>query len=113
MPQIEYIDSIETNNLLIARSIYSIDKNNILILFILFNFKCGCFKYSFSTHSQYPRNVFSCQQTKQAIGVYSSAYNTRFDTFGHILNYPQNLLLQHDLKNILTLINYHMEINLS
>ena len=26
----------------------------------------------FSNHSQYPRNVFSCQQTKQAVGVYSS-----------------------------------------
>jgi DNA-directed RNA polymerase II subunit RPB2 len=43
----------------------------------------------FPEHSQYPRNVFSCQQTKQAVGVYSSAYNTRFDTFAHILNYPQ------------------------
>ena len=27
--------------------------------------------------------------TKQAVGLYSSAYNTRFDTFAHILNYPQ------------------------
>ena len=40
-------------------------------------------------NSQFPRNVFSCQQTKQAVGLYSSAYNTRFDTFAHILNYPQ------------------------
>ena len=43
----------------------------------------------FPEHSQYPRNVFSCQQTKQAVGIYSSAFNTRFDTFGHILYYPQ------------------------
>ena len=32
---------------------------------------------------------FSCQQTKAAVGMYSSAFNTRFDTFAHILNYPQ------------------------
>ena len=28
----------------------------------------------FPEHSQYPRNAFSCQQTKHAVGVYSSAY---------------------------------------
>ena len=43
----------------------------------------------FPEHSQYPRNAFSCQQTKHAVGVYSSAYNTRFETFSHILYYPQ------------------------
>ena len=43
----------------------------------------------FPEHSQYPRNAFSCQQTKQAVGIYSSAYNTRFETFAHILHYPQ------------------------
>ena len=43
----------------------------------------------FQNNSQYPRNVFLCQQTKQAVGVYSSAYNTRFETFAHILHYPQ------------------------
>jgi len=88
--QIEYIDSIETNNLLIARSIYSIDKDythseihpSLMLSAVALNIP-------FPEHSQYPRNVFSCQQTKQAVGVYSSAYNTRFDTFGHILNYPQ------------------------
>ena len=47
----------------------------------------------FPEHSQYPRNVFSCQQTKQAVGIYSTAYNTRFDTFGYILNYPQKPLV--------------------
>ena len=38
-------------------------------------------------------NAFSCQQTKQAVGVYSSAYNTRFDIFGHILHYPQKPII--------------------
>ena len=43
----------------------------------------------FSNNSQYPRNVFACQQTKQAVGVYSSAYNSKFETFAHILYYHQ------------------------
>ena len=47
----------------------------------------------FPEHSQYPRNAFSCQQTKHAVGVYSSAYNTRFETFSHILHYPQRPLV--------------------
>ena len=54
----------------------------------------------FPEHSQYPRNVFSCQQTKQAVGLYSSAYNTRFDTFAHILNYPQKADCNNKIQKI-------------
>ena len=81
---------MESEYCFISKDIYSIDKNythseihSSLILSPL------ALSIPFPEHSQYPRNVFSCQQTKQAVGVYSSAYNTRFDTFGHILNYPQ------------------------
>ena len=88
--QIEYIDPLESEDFLIAKSIHSIDKeyshceiHPSLILSAL------TVNIPFPDHSQYPRNVFSCQQTKQAVGLYSSAYNTRFDTFAHILNYPQ------------------------
>ena len=88
--QIEYIDSIETFNLLIAKDIYSIDKDythceihSSLIL------SAVALNIPFPEHSQYPRNVFSCQQTKQAVGIFSSSYNTRFDTFAHILQSPQ------------------------
>ena len=87
---IEYIDSIESEHSFISKDIYSIDKNyshceihSSLILSPL------ALQIPFPDHSQYPRNVFSCQQTKQAVGIYSSAYNTRFDTFGHIMYYPQ------------------------
>ena len=92
--QIEYIDSIESLNFFISKDIYSIDKDythseihSSLIL------SAVALNIPFPEHSQYPRNVFSCQQTKQAVGIYSSAYNTRFDTFGYILNYPQNPLV--------------------
>ena len=88
--QIEYIDPLETEGFFISKSIYSIDKeythceiHSSLIL------SAVALNIPFPEHSQYPRNVFSCQQTKQAVGLYSSAYNTRFDTFAHVLNYPQ------------------------
>ena len=94
---IEYIDSIESENSFIAKDIYSAyDEEKIyshseihssLILSAL------SVNIPFSNHSQYPRNVFSCQQTKQAVGVYSSAYNTRFDITGHILYYPQRPII--------------------
>mgnify|MGYP003310699778 CR=1 FL=1 len=47
----------------------------------------------FPEHSQYPRNAFSCQQTKQAVGIYTSAFTSRFETFSHILEYPQKSLV--------------------
>jgi len=88
--QIEYIDPLESEGFLIAKSINSIDKDythcdihpSLMLSAVSVNIP-------FPEHSQYPRNVFSCQQTKQVVGLYSSAYNTRFDTFAHVLNYPQ------------------------
>jgi len=87
---IEYIDPLESEDVFIAKSIHSIDKEyshceihpSLILSAVSVNIP-------FPEHSQYPRNVFSCQQTKQAVGLYSSAFNTRFDTFAHILNYPQ------------------------
>ena len=87
---IEYIDSIETENAFIGTDMKTFTNQHShceihpsLIL------SAVSLNIPFPDHSQYPRNVFSCQQTKQAVGVYSSAYNTRFETFSHILYYPQ------------------------
>ena len=87
---IEYIDSTESENALIGRDIKSFTPENThceihpsLIL------SAVSLNIPFPEHSQYPRNAFSCQQTKHAVGVYSSAYSSRFETFSHILNYPQ------------------------
>tara|TARA_B110000285_G_scaffold57608_1_gene65826 strand:- start:164 stop:3862 length:3699 start_codon:yes stop_codon:yes gene_type:complete len=92
--QIEYIDPLETEGFFIGKDIHSLDKEyshceihpSLILSAVTVNIP-------FPEHSQYPRNVFSCQQTKQAVGLYSSAYNTRFDTFAHILNYPQKPLV--------------------
>lgn len=91
---IEYIDSKESDYALICKDYRSIDKDythceiesSLILSAVTLNIP-------FPEHSQAPRNVFSSQQTKQAVGVYSTAYNTRFDTFAHILHYPQKQLV--------------------
>ena len=81
---------MESEGIFISKDIYSIDKDythseihsSLILSAVTLNIP-------FPEHSQYPRNVFSSQQTKAAVGIHSSAYNTRFDTFSHILHYPQ------------------------
>ena len=87
---IEYIDSIESENSLIAKDIQTFeDRHSHCEIHPSLILSAVSLNIPFPEHSQYPRNAFSCQQTKHAVGVYSSAYNTRFETFAHILHYPQ------------------------
>lgn len=47
----------------------------------------------FANHNQAPRNVFSGQQAKQAVGTYSTAFNHRMDNTSYVLHYPQKQLV--------------------
>ena len=87
---IEYIDSIESENVLIAKDMRTYEnKHSHCEIHPSLMLSAVSLNIPFPEHAQFPRNAFSCQQTKHAVGVYSSAYNTRFETFSHILNYPQ------------------------
>jgi DNA-directed RNA polymerase II subunit RPB2 len=44
-------------------------------------------------HNMASRNVLGMAQFKQAIGTYSTAFRTRFDTTGYVLHHPQRPLV--------------------
>jgi len=93
---IEYLDSNEMEDILIATNYKNVivgEGNSIkythceihsaLILSATVN------TIPFPHHSQAPRNVYAAHQMKQTVGVYNSNYSSRFETFSHILHYPQ------------------------
>ena len=105
-PVIEYIDTYEVNNTLISPNYHIINTCNkyshaeiesSAILGVL----ASCIP--FSHHNQSPRNTYQCAMGKQAIGIPYSNYYDRFDTFTHILHYPQKPLIDTSLMNILNL----------
>jgi DNA-directed RNA polymerase II subunit RPB2 len=53
----------------------------------------------FANHNQAPRNYFSGAQGKQAIGIYSTAFNHRMDTAAYVLHYPQRRIVNTKYMN--------------
>lgn len=45
--------------------------------------------YPLLNHNAAPRNVFALAQFKQALGTYSTAYNSRMDALSYVLHTPQ------------------------
>ena len=48
----------------------------------------------FPQNNQFPRNVFSCGQSKQAVSLYNTNYQMRMDKMGVVLNYGQTPLIK-------------------
>jgi len=56
-----------------------------------------------SDHQQAPRVIFYCAQSKQAIGIYATNYEDRFDSSGSALYYPQKALVTTDNSDIVNI----------
>lgn len=87
---VEYLDSDEEENALIAMKPEDITKEHthleidpLLILGI------SSAVLPFPQFNSAPRNTMGSGMIKQSIGFYSSNYKYRTDTRGHLLNYPQ------------------------
>lgn len=55
----------------------------------------------FLEHNQSPRNTYQAAMAKQALGLYASNFNLRFDSRAHVLHYPQKPIVQTKFLDII------------
>jgi DNA-directed RNA polymerase II subunit RPB2 len=89
---LDYIDAQETESLRISMEPFSPTKLSEIHGLALLSASASVIPYS--DHNAGVRNMFSCQQTKQACAWFNTAFNKRFDTIATWLNYAQRPLAQ-------------------
>lgn len=100
---LEYLDVEEIDTCMVAMTIHNLELNNrknesfynythceihpSMMLGVLTS------NIPFAEHNPAPRNMFQAAQCKQAMGIYTTAFQKRMDTLSYILHYPQRSLV--------------------
>jgi DNA-directed RNA polymerase II subunit RPB2 len=102
---VDYIDTAEQESALIANTLDNFKSNKFythceidpsLIFGVMGN------SITYPESNQFPRNCYSCGQSRQAVSVYHSNHQMRMDKMGVTLNYGQTPLIK---SRYLTYIN--------
>jgi DNA-directed RNA polymerase II subunit RPB2 len=94
---LDYLDVAEEEGLLIASNLEDLQKSKYYTnIEIDASFLFGVMgnQIIYPENNPLPRNSFSCGQSKQAVSVYHTNYQSRIDKMGVILNYGQIPLLK-------------------
>jgi DNA-directed RNA polymerase subunit B' len=106
MGVIEYLDAQEEENALIAineSELTKIHTHMELDASAIFGITVSVLPYP--EYNSSPRITMACAMSKQALGVYATNYNTRYDTRAYVMYYPQQPLVQTRAYNTLRLKN--------